>query len=136
MANPADSHAHDAHHPSYFKIYGILVALFFVSVTGPLLGHKVITLVTAFGVALVKAYLVAAHFMHLKIEKRYVTYLLFTAIAFMAIFFAGTSPDVMNHRGRRWENVAAQHEVNRAMQEAAAIEAGGGEHAHGAHGEH
>jgi hypothetical protein len=53
----------------------------------------------------------------------------------MAIFYAGVAPDIMNHRGRGWENVAAQQEVDRAMTKAAAIEAGGG-HGHGEHGEH
>ena len=139
MSHSADSHAHahEDHTAHYLKIYGILVVLFTISVTGPLLGHKVLTLITAFGIAVIKAYLVAANFMHLKVEKRYVSYLLLTALAFMALFYAGVAPDVMNHRGRRWENVAAQQEVDRAMAEAAAIEASGGPH-HGdaEHGEH
>ena len=143
MSHPPDSqthaqgqaHAHEDHTAHYLKIYAALVVLFTISVTGPLIGIKAVTLITAFGVAVVKAYLVAAHFMHLNVEKRYVTYLLCTALAFMAIFYAGVSPDVMNHRGRRWENVAAQHEVDRAMAEAKAIEASGG-HGHGEHGAH
>ena len=132
MAHATDSHAHDGHHPNYFKIYWMLVALFAVSVSGPLVGIKALTLITAFGVAVVKAYLVAANFMHLNVEKRYVVYLLLTGLALMLLFYAGVSPDVMNHRGRQWENVAAQHEVDRAMK--AAAEAPAGEH--GEHGEH
>lgn len=140
MANAGDNHAHDAHHhPNYVKIYWTLLALFSVSVAGPVIGDMVhsraLTLFTAFGIAFAKAYLVAANFMHLKVEKRYVSYLLLTAVAFMALFYAGTSPDVMNHRGRQWENVAAEQEVNRAMAAAKAAEAGGG-HGHGEHGGH
>ena len=128
MSHTADSQAHEAHHTNYFNVYWTLVVLLLISVCGPLFGHKVITLITAFGVAVVKAYLVAANFMHLRVEKRYVSYLLLTALAFMALLYAGVSPDVMNHRGRRWENVAAQHEVERAMAEAEAAGAGHGEH--------
>src|SRR5689334_12625495 len=138
MANPAESHGHAAHgHDAhadhtkqYLKIYVILLALFAVSVTGPMIGIKWLTLVTAFGIAVVKAYLVAANFMHLKVEKKYVVYLLLTALAFMFLFYAGVSPDVMHHRGRQWENVAAQEWSKKALAEDAA------EREHGEHEEH
>jgi hypothetical protein len=44
----------------------------------------------------------------------------------MLLFFAGTSPDVMKHKGQNWENVAAEAEIERALAEQA--EAGNGEH--------
>jgi hypothetical protein len=84
-------------------------------------------LVTAFGIAVIKAYLVASNFMHLNVEKKYVGYLLLTALAFMFLFYAGVAPDVMNHRGRRWENVAAMNETARALK-AHALNPGHGEH--------
>jgi caa(3)-type oxidase subunit IV len=123
-------HAHDGHHINYFKIYYTLLALLGVSIAGPMLGHKWLTLVTAFGIAVVKAYLVAANFMHLKVEKKYVVYLLLTALAFMFLFYAGVSPDVMHHRGRQWENVAAQEWSKKALADDAA------EREHGEHEEH
>jgi caa(3)-type oxidase subunit IV len=141
MANPAESHGHDAgaghgaghghedHTKHYLKIYWMLLALFAVSVTGPMIGIKWLTLLTAFGIAVVKAYLVAANFMHLNVEKKYVAYLLCTALAFMFLFYAGVAPDVMNHRGRRWENTAAMNETKRALK---AHAAGGGHGEHGA----
>src|SRR4051812_24777441 len=105
----SEAGAHDhGHHTDYFKVYYVLLALLGVSIAGPMIGIKWLTLVTAFGIAVIKAYLVAANFMHLKVEKKYVVYLLLTAIAFMFLFYAGVSPDVMQHRGRQWENVAAQ----------------------------
>lgn len=108
---------HSGHGQShYVKIWGILVALLVVSVLGPTLEITIVTLITAFGIALVKAYLVAKHFMHLDIEPRYVVYVLLTCVAFMVLLFAGTAPDVMEHRGQRWENVAAQEEVKRATE--------------------
>jgi caa(3)-type oxidase subunit IV len=116
----AGAHAHDeaAHLKLYFRIYITLLVLFGISVLGPVIGgivgSKSLVIVTAFGVAIVKAYLVCAHFMHLNIEKRYIGYLLTTTLVFMFLFYAGVSPDVMEHHGRNWENVAAQNEVARA----------------------
>jgi caa(3)-type oxidase subunit IV len=114
-STPAASHEHAGHHPNYIKIYWILLALLMVSIAGPMIGIKTVTLITAFGIAVIKAYLVAANFMHLKVEKRYIAYLLLTALAFMGLFYAGVSPDVMKHRGRQWENVAAEDWSKRAL---------------------
>ena len=63
---PGDAHAP---HRNYVQIWGILCALLVVSVVGPMLGIRWVMLITAFGVALVKAYMVAKNFMHLDIEK-------------------------------------------------------------------
>jgi caa(3)-type oxidase subunit IV len=89
-------------HPSYVKIWAILVALLAVSVAGPMLGIQVVTLITAFGIAVVKAYLVAKHFMHITIEKRFVSYIVATVLVFMFLFFAGAAPDVMKDEGSNW----------------------------------
>ena len=48
----ATAHAHE--HPNYIKIWGILLALLCVSIAGPMLGIKVVTLITAFGIAIVR----------------------------------------------------------------------------------
>ncbi len=93
---------HAAHEVNYVKIWAILLVLLAVSLAGPTLEIKIVTLLTAFGVAIVKAYLVAKNFMHLNIEPRYAVYLLCTMLAFMLLFFAGTAPDVMKHEGSNW----------------------------------
>lgn len=127
----ATGHADDAHGPShYIKVWGILLVLLAVSVAGPELGIKSVTLFTAFGIAVIKAYMVAKNFMHLNVEKRFVVYLLCTALAFMFLFYAGSAPDVMQHHGHNWKNVAAEAEVHRALE---AAKAGHGEH--GGHGD-
>jgi caa(3)-type oxidase subunit IV len=92
-----------AHHPNYIKIWGILIGLLVLSVLGPEIGIRWVTLVAAFGIAVVKAYLVAKNFMHLNVEKRYIVYLFLTALAFMALFFFGVAPDVMQGSGTNWE---------------------------------
>jgi caa(3)-type oxidase subunit IV len=94
--------AHEHEHPNYIKIWGILLVLLCVSIAGPMLGIKVVTLITAFGIAIVKAYMVAKNFMHLNIERQYVIYLIMTMLVFVLLFFAGTSPDVMKWEGDNW----------------------------------
>ncbi len=121
---------HDIHPPShYVRIWGILLTLLLVSFIGPWFGHQIVTLVTAFGIAFVKAYLVIKHFMHLDVEKPIVHYFLVTSVVFMVLLFAGVSPDVMHHEGTNWSNMAAEAEIARAL---SAQEASGGEH--GEHG--
>jgi caa(3)-type oxidase subunit IV len=96
-----DAHA-AAHNVNYVKIWAILVVLLMISVLGPLLEIPIVTLITAFGIACVKAFLVAKNFMHLNLEKRFVVYMLVTALAFMGLFFFATAPDIMNDEGRNW----------------------------------
>ena len=138
-ANLDDAHAH-LNPEHYWKVAKLLVVLAVISWAGPFgaefiakagaetLAH-VVLLITAFGIAFYKAYLVCVNFMHLHIEKRFVVYLLSTALAFMLLFFAGASPDVRNHRGRNWENAAAQQETARAL----AAHAAGGHEGHEGH---
>lgn len=135
MAENQD-HADDHGQAHYVKIWAILLVLLIISILGPIVAPHaefaflkawMITLMTAFGIAVVKAYLVAANFMHLNIEKKYITYLLSTMLMLMLLFFAGTAPDVMKHKGQNWENVAAEAEIERAL-EVQAEEAPGGEH--------
>jgi caa(3)-type oxidase subunit IV len=119
-AKTSSDHGHDhhdskAHERHYVKIWALLVGLLVVSVIGPIIGEYlegtvrfIVVLTTAFGIALVKAYYVVKHFMHLTIEPKYVGYLCATALAFMGLFFFFVAPDVMKHEGRNWSNVAAQ----------------------------
>ena len=67
---------------------------------------KVVTLITAFGIAFVKAYLVAKNFMHINLTPRFVIYTVTTTLVFMLLFFAGTAPDVMKSHGTNWEKPA------------------------------
>jgi len=100
MSDHAESAEH--HEVNYVRVWQILVVLLVISVAGPFLGIKIVTLLTAFGIAIVKAYLVAKNFMHLNIEPRYAVYLLLTVLVFMLLFFAGSAPDVMKHEGSNW----------------------------------
>ena len=102
----------ELHHPNYVKIWVILCVLLVISVLGPLAEIRIVTLVTAFGIAIVKAYLVAKNFMHLNVQPRFVVLLLGTALAFLLLFFAGVSPDVMRDEGTGWRKPSfAYHEI-------------------------
>src|SRR6187549_474508 len=129
LSKPGSGKGHaEHHHMDYITVWKYLVILLVASVVGPMFGIKALTLITAFGIAVVKAYLVIKHFMHLPLEKRFVAYFVGTAVIFMGIFYAGVSGDVMNHTGRNWSNVAAKQETERALKYIAA-------HPHGPHGE-
>ncbi len=91
------------HHPNYVAIWAILCVLLVISILGPLLEIRVITLITAFGIAIVKAYLVAKNFMHVNVQPRYVAYGLTTALAFMVMLYAGSAPDIQKDEGMHWE---------------------------------
>lgn len=121
-----EEHIHEASH--YVKIWAALLVLFAISVTGPMVGIKWLTLVTAFGIAIVKASVVVKFFMHLDLEQRFVHYFLTISLLFMFLFFFAVAPDVMNHTGSNWTNVAAKQAV------AAGLAAGDGHGEHG--GEH
>ena len=99
-----ERHEHGAEH--YRKVYLTLLVLLVLSVAGPFLGIVWVTLITAFGIALVKANLVIQNFMHLRWEKRLVKWVLISSLVLMALFVAGVAPDVMRHEGQNWVNVA------------------------------
>ncbi len=109
MANTshtADAHPHHEHHGHgtmhYVKIYLLLLVLFAISVAGPMLEIRVLTIITAFGIAFVKALIVCAYFMHLKIEKRFVHYVLYAMLLAVAMFFLGVMTDLMKPTGQNW----------------------------------
>jgi caa(3)-type oxidase subunit IV len=111
----AEKHDAKLYFKYYRRIYFTLLTLLAVSVVGPLFGITWITLLTAFGIALVKADMVIESFMHLRVEKRIIKWMLASSLVVMGLFFWGVAPDVMNHEGLNWENVAAQAAVARGI---------------------
>jgi caa(3)-type oxidase subunit IV len=99
------AHAARAHHDetNYVAIWGVLCVLLVVSVLGPMVGIRLLTLITAFGIAIVKAYMVCKYFMHLNIEKKWVAYILGFMLALMLVFFGGVAPDVLEDEGQQWQ---------------------------------
>ena len=115
----------------YVRVYAVLLVLLAVSIVGPLVGERlnrpvdlfgmqfslgiVITLVTAFGIAVVKAWLVIKNFMHLTIERVVPKLFLAASVLLLALFWGGVAPDVQMHEGRLWENDAAKAAVDRGI---------------------
>ena len=79
----------ETHHTNYVKIWAILCVLLAISIAGPLLEIRIVTLITAFGIAVVKAYIVAKNFMHVNVQPRYV--------AMLAEGTGGTQPSYALH---------------------------------------
>ena len=69
----------------------------------------IITLITAFGIAVVKAYMVAANFMHLKFEKHIVWFMMIMSLILLGVFFFGVAPDVMQTEGDQWIDCVADN---------------------------
>ena len=96
------------HHPNYVKVWAALVVLLIVSLLGSMSHIRYVLLFAAFGVAVIKAFLVAKNFMHVTVEKRFVPYLLLICLLLVVILFAGVAPDVMKHSGLHWNNDSAK----------------------------
>lgn len=109
-----DGHEEHIHPPSYYvKTWGVLLVLLVISLIGPEIGIRAVTLMTAFGIAVVKAWLVCSRFMHLDIEKRFVVYFLTVSLGFMGLFFFAIAPDILKHEGTNWKNYGATNEIAR-----------------------
>jgi caa(3)-type oxidase subunit IV len=116
---------HEEHpHINYKKIYVILLVLFAVSVIGPEIGKafemKIITLITAFGIAVVKAWMVCSYFMHLKYELRFISLMLFSCAGLLLLFFIGVAPDVLKAKGTNWTSTIHVETVESAKAKEAA----------------
>jgi caa(3)-type oxidase subunit IV len=108
----------EGHEWHYVGVWLVLVILLVASVIGPFVGDALepsigplarflVVLVTAFGIAVYKAWLVVKNFMHLTVEPKFVTYAVSTALVLMFLLFFFVAPDVMKHAGTNWENHAA-----------------------------
>jgi len=115
----------------YVRVYAVLLVLLAVSIAGPLVGERLdqevvifgrrfglgitLTLITAFGIAVVKAWLVIKNFMHLTIERVVPKLFLAASVLLLALFWGGVAPDVQLHEGRMWVNDAARAAVDRGI---------------------
>jgi caa(3)-type oxidase subunit IV len=116
--NPAAHAAHHAPHAphvNYKKIYIILLVLLAISIAGPTLGIPWLTLITAFGIAIVKATLVVQNFMHLKWEQKIMKWVLLASVVIVGLFYFAVRPDVGAHVGQNWVNDGARAAVARGI---------------------
>ena len=131
-------HGHEDHSDHYRSVFKWLLIFFAISFVGPLLAdffvedfglpHTIgfiFTMITAFGVAFLKARLVIVHFMHLPKEKPYISYILQTTLVLIAIFIAGVMVDVLAHEGQNWTNESAKAIVDKNAAAVEALKTGG-----------
>lgn len=94
-------HGHDSHgdHVSslgtYLTIYGVLIILTILTVAVSYMGLPgSMSIAAAMGVAVVKSFLVAGWFMHLKYDSKFNVLVFLSAFWFMACFFFFTLNDL------------------------------------------
>ena len=85
-------------HPSigqYVLIWGVLVAALLVSLLIGTMQLPVVTVVFIFSIAMVKAYLVLAYYMHLRLEPFFVVAMVAAGLACIYFLFFGLVPDLV-----------------------------------------
>ncbi len=96
-ANPA--HAAEPRHVNYAAIWGILMAALIVSLLLAYHEHKAAASALIFSIAIVKAGLVAAYYMHLKFEPRFIVLTVLAGLVCLFILFAGLLLDIVHVYG-------------------------------------
>ena len=86
-----------SHDKKYIVIWAVLLVALFVSLgLGAFVGNTAVV-VTIFVIAAVKAWLVVAEFMHLRLEARWLQLVFAGALAAIMAFVIGITPDVAHH---------------------------------------
>src|SRR5687768_5588051 len=91
-----EEHVHEPMH--YGRSWGGRLVLFTSWGLGPGVGIKWVTLVTAFGVAGVKASMLVKYCMRLGSERRFVHYFLASSLVRMFLRYAAVAPGVVRHK--------------------------------------
>lgn len=86
---------------SLIKIWAALLIMLFVSIGFGYLENATVGTVLIFGIATIKAYLVAGYYMGLKREPRYIAGILASGLIFMVILFVYLVPDIVYVYGRK-----------------------------------
>jgi caa(3)-type oxidase subunit IV len=88
------SNAHSRH---YLIVWFWLLSLVIFSVAAASVLPKVQAMALIFSIAIIKAFLVARHYMHLKNEKALIYAIALVPLAFVLIFLFGLFPDFVYH---------------------------------------
>ena len=84
-----------AGHPNYVTIWGVLISALLVSLFLGYMDLPVVAMVLIFTIAIVKAWLVIAYYMHLKYEPFFVVAIVATGLACLYFLFFGLVPDIV-----------------------------------------
>ena len=81
-------------------VWVALLAMLGVSVALGSWGNVLAATVLIFLIAVIKATLVAAYYMRLKWEPRYILWILFAGVGLMAVLYFALVPDIMHGYGK------------------------------------
>ena len=98
------TNGHSAH-PAYWIIWSLLVVLFVMSVAFSWVTSVTVGVVFAFFIAIIKALMVSAWFIHLNVEPRWVWSVLLGAVLVVLIMWMGMAPEVMEQSGTNWQKI-------------------------------
>lgn len=82
-------------HPNYVLIWGVLVSALLVSLFLGYMDLPVVAMVLIFTIAIVKAWLVVAYYMHLKYEPFFIVAIVGAGLACLYFLFFGLVPDIV-----------------------------------------
>ena len=88
-----------ARHVNYVAIWGVLMAALVISLLLAYLEHAALAAALIYAIAIVKAGLVAAFYMHLKFEPRFVILSVTAGVVCLFILFAGLLLDIVHVYG-------------------------------------
>ena len=86
-------------HVNYVAIWGVLMVALAVSLLLAYLEHAALAAALIYAIAIVKAGLVAAFYMHLKFEPRFVILSVVAGVVCLFILFAGLLLDIVHVYG-------------------------------------
>lgn len=92
---PASETEASHEHPNYILIWGILVSALGISLMMGYMQIPVVAIVLIFTVAVIKAYLVLAYFMHLKFEPFFVVLIMAAGLICLYFLFFLLVPDIV-----------------------------------------
>jgi caa(3)-type oxidase subunit IV len=101
VAEPEGKGGSGAGHPNYVLIWGVLVSALMVSLFLGYMDLPVVAAVLIFSIAVAKAWLVVAYYMHLRYEPFFVVAIVATGLACLYFLFVGLVPDVVFGGGAR-----------------------------------
>lgn len=91
-----ENHEHVSPLSAYYKVFGALMVLTAVTYAVSYMSLGPASLPVAIVVAVIKASLVCAYFMHLKYDDRYHVFVFMSTLVFVAIFFMFTFFDLQS----------------------------------------
>ena len=93
-----NEHSHSG--PSHYFVFGVLVVAFAISLVIGSLYQSPVAIASIYIIATLKAFMVIHYFVHLRLEPRWVKYLVISLLLLLAVLFVGLYYDIVSVYGR------------------------------------